>query len=106
MITPIEMYSMVPKSQEASMIHSAANAKHAAQHESGMQEIAHQVRQNTQQIVHTTSAENPDYRYDAKEQGNGSYSSGEKKKKKKEDGSEPEKNEDKNEKKSGFDIRI
>ena len=105
MITPIEMYSMVPKSQEASMIHSAANAKQAAQHESGMQEIAHQVRQNTQQIVHTTSAENPDYRYDAKEQGNGSYSSGEKKKKKKEDGSEQDR-ENQTENHGGFDIRI
>ncbi|MBP5532966.1 MAG: hypothetical protein J6X68_03280 [Lachnospiraceae bacterium] len=105
MITPIEMYSMVPKSQEASMLHSAQNAKHTAQHESGMQEIAREVRQNTQQIVHTTSAENPDYRYDAKEQGNGSYSSGEKKKKKKEDGSEHG-NEHKEENHGGFDIRI
>ena len=106
MITPIEMYSMIPKSQEASMVHSAQNAKHTAQQQSGMQEIAHEARQNTQQIVHTSSADNPDFRYDAKEQGNGSYSSGEKKKKKKEDGSEPEKNDAKAENKGGFDIRI
>jgi len=105
MITPIEMYSMVPKSQEASMLHSAQNAKHTAQHESGMQEIAREVRQNTQQIVHTTSAENHDYRYDAKEKGNGSYSSGEKKKKKKENGSEQDR-EKKEENHGGFDIRI
>ena len=102
MITPIEMYSMVPKSQEASMVHSAQNAKHVAQQQSGMQEIAREARQNTQQIVHTTSAENPDYRYDAKEQGNGSYSSGEKKK---EDGSEQDR-ENQTENHGGFDIRI
>ena len=106
MITPIEMYSMLPKSQEASMIHSAQNAKHAAQQQSGMQEIAREVRQNTQQIVHTTSAENPDYRYDAKEQGNGSYSSREKKKKKKEDGSEQDREKNNTENHGGFDIRI
>lgn len=88
------------------MIHSAQNAKHVAQQQSGMQEIAREVRQNTQQIVHTTSAENPDYRYDAKEQGNGSYSSGEKKKKKKEDGSEQDREKNNTENHGGFDIRI
>ena len=83
MITPIEMYSMVPKSQEASMIHSTANAKHAAQQQEGMQEIAQQARQNTQQTVQTTAAEYAEYRYDAKEKGNGTYSRDGKNKKKK-----------------------
>ena len=105
MITPIEMYSMVPKSQEASTVHSAANAKHVAQQQEGMQEMAHQIRHDSQQTVHATSAENPEYRYDAKEQGNGSYSSGNKNKKKKEDESEHGE-EGKSTEHHGFDIRI
>ena len=105
MITPIEMYTMVPKSQEASMVHSSANAKHVAQQQGGMQAIEHEVRHNTQQTVQATGAENPEYRYDAKEQGNGSYSSNEKKKKKKEDGSEHEEGNPAQET-HGFDIRI
>ena len=105
MITPIEMYSMVPKSQEASMVHSTANAKHVAQQQSGMQEIAHQARQNTQQTVQATAAEYTEYRYDAKEKGNGSYSRNEQKKKKKEESEQHEEGKSK-ETHSGFDVRI
>jgi len=105
MITPIEMYSMVPKSQEVSNIHSAANAKNLAQQQGGMQEIEHQVRQNTQQTVQATAAENPEYRYDAKEQGNGRYSSDKKKKKKKDEESEHHES-GSTEEHGGFDIRI
>jgi len=106
MITPIEMYTMVPKSQEASMIHSASNTKHVAQQQSGMQEIAHEARLHEQQVVRATSAENPEYRYDAKEKGNGSYSENEKKKKKKENDSEHGEEGNNNTAHSGFDIRI
>jgi len=105
MITPIEMYSMVPKSQEASMVHSTANAKHAAQQQGGMQEIAHQVRQNSQQTVQTTEAEYTAYRYDAKEQGNGSYSQNEKNKKKKDESEQHEEGKS-TESHGGFDVRI
>lgn len=106
MITPIEMYTMVPKSQEASMLHSSANAKNVAQQQSGMQEIAHEARLHEQQIVHATPTENPEYRYDAKEKGNGSYSESEKKKKKKENDSEHGEEGKDNTVHSGFDIRI
>ena len=106
MITPIEMYSMVPKSQEASMIHSTANAKHVAQQQEGMQEIAHQARQNTQQTVQTSAAEYAEYRYDAKEQGNGTYSRDGKKKKKNEEESEQHEEKKGTETHGGFDIRI
>ena len=106
MITPIEMYSMVPKSQEASNVHSLANAKNVAQQQEGMQEIVSQVRHNSQQTVKATSAENPEYRYDAREQGNGSYSSNENKKKKKEDESEHHDENKNGSLNGGFDIRI
>ena len=105
MITPIEMYTMVPKSQEVSNIHSQNNAKNVAMQQNGMQELASEARHHEQQVVQTTSSQNPEYRYDAKEQGNGSYQDGQKKKKKKED--ESEHTEEKiTSKKHGFDIRI
>jgi len=106
MITPIEMYTMVPKSQEVSMLHSNANAKNVAMQQEGMQELNHQAHQNTQQTVQATAAENPEYRYDAKEQGNGSYSSKKKNKKKKEDESEDYEEKNKSDSHGGFDIRI
>ena len=106
MITPIEMYTMVPKSQEASMLHSASNARNVAQQQSGMQEIAQVVRHNEQQVVHAASAENPEFRYDAKEKGNGSYSGEEKKKKKKENESGHSEEGQGKGSHSGFDIRI
>lgn len=105
MITPIEMYTMVPKSQEASIQHHAENIKQVQQQQNGMQQIENQARQNTQQTVRAANADNPEYRYDAKEQGNGSYSGGGQKKK------EEKKDEKQTEKKpskitSGFDVRI
>jgi hypothetical protein len=106
MITPIEMYTMVPKSQEVSTLHSQANARTDAQHHNVVQQIADEVRHNDQQVVHMTSAENPEYRYDAKEQGNGSYSEQNKKKKKKENESETGENGTNASGHSGFDIRI
>ncbi|MBO4510152.1 MAG: hypothetical protein IKW90_10065 [Lachnospiraceae bacterium] len=106
MITPIEMYTMVPKSQEASIVHSTNIAKQVAQQQSGMQEIAHEARVHEQQVVQATAAENPEYRYDAKEKGNGSYSEKEKKKKKKENESEQKENGTDTGVHSGFDIRI
>ena len=88
------------------MVHSAANAKNIAQQQSGMQQIAHEARVHEQQVVQTTSTENPEYRYDAKEQGNGSYSSEEKKKKKKENESEHKEDGSEQGHTGGFDIRI
>lgn len=105
MITPIEMYSMAPKSQEASFVQHGENVRHVAQQQGGMQSIEQQARQNTQQTVHAANADNPEYRYDAREQGNNSYNPNPKKKKKKD---ENDKN-DSDEKKTishGFDIRI
>ena len=107
MITPIEMYTMVPKSQEVSAQHSQANAKNVAMQQNGMQELSNEARHHEQQVVQTTSSQNPEYRYDAKEQGNGSYSGNQKKKKKKEDGSEPDSNGNGSSGDvHGFDIRI
>lgn len=106
MITPIEMYSMVPKSQEASMVQHGENARHVAQQQGGMQSLEQQARQNTQQTVHAANADNPEYRYDAREQGNSSYNPNSNKKKKKDEEEKNEKAEKKDFPHGGFDIRI
>lgn len=105
MITPIEMISMAPKSQEASIVHHGENARMTAQQQGGMQQVENQARQSTQQTVRATHAENPEYRYDAKEQSNNSYSGGQKKKKQQDEKKDGEKI-PKDYSKGGFDIRI
>lgn len=104
MITPIEMYSMVPKSQEASIVRNGENVRQVAQQQGGLQSVEQQQRQNTQQTVKTMEATNPEYRYDAKEQGNNQYSQNGGKKKKKQD--EEERKEASSQNHSGFDVRI
>lgn len=105
MITPIEMYSMVPKSQEASILRNGENARQVAQQQGGMQSVEQQARQNTQQTVKTMEATNHEYRYDAKEKGNGQYSEEEKRKKKKKE-QEEHIGENTSKRSGGFDVRI
>lgn len=105
MITPIEMYSMVPKSQEASIVHHGEHVRQNAQQQGGMQQVEQHARQSTQQTVQTTHAENPEYRYDAKEQGNNSYSR-DQNKKKKEEQKKSENKEGDSPMQGGFDVRI
>lgn len=101
-ITPIEMASMAPKSQEVS------NYKHQESQKPMNDQILihnklnHDVKQNSQQTVKTNKGDNKEYRYDAKEKGNNSYSGSNSNKKKKE-----ESKEEKSKMKSGsIDIRI
>ena len=106
MITPIEMYTMVPKSQEASMQHHAENTKQVNQQLNGMQQIENQARQNTQQTVRAANADNPEYRYDAKEHGNNEYYGGQREKKKKKDEEKKEEGTVKKTSPGRFDVRI
>ena len=97
MITPIEMYTMIPKSQEASHVKQGELAKDASRQAEAMQHIENQANDNTQRTVRMSETENPEYRYDAKEKGNNSYS-GQEHKKGEEDREEEEK------KKKGFNM--
>lgn len=107
MITPIEMYTMVPKSQEASNIRHGEQARDASQHAQIVQNIAHEANENTQRTVRMSEAENPDYRYDAKEKGNNEYSpDGDRKKKKDEEEEQEKRPVNHSERPGGIDIRI
>lgn len=86
-ITPIEMYTMVPKSQEAVSVRHGEQVRENAQQAGTMQQIEQKSDADSMRTVAATETENPDYRYDAKEGGNGQYS-GENGKKEKKDHNE------------------
>lgn len=107
MITPIEMYTMVPKSQEASNVRHGEMARDASQQAQVVQNINRQAEANTQRTVAMSEADNPDYRYDAKEKGNNEYSSDGDRKNKKENKDEQESKPVNNSARpGGIDIRI
>lgn len=84
-IRPIDIYTMAPKSQEASQIKQFESAKALHEQEQLSSSFKQVVEHKSQQTTKSEKGENKDYRYDAKEKGNNSYSGGEKKKKKKEE---------------------
>ena len=110
MITPIEMYTMVPKSHEASQIKHGEQVKDASRVAELTQNIEHQASENTQKTVRMSEATNPEYRYDAKEKGNNGYSSGGGRKKGEDDHEEDEKKDNRlhnmTDHTGGIDIRI
>lgn len=102
-IPPLERAVMPPKTQEASQLQHAHQQKQAhAQDQLGVQ-YQNMVQHNSQQTVKMTKSENNEYRYDAKEKGNGKFS-GKKQGKKQKEQEEAEKG--KPVPTRGFDIRI
>lgn len=102
-INPIDIVTIAPKSQETSQMQSAN--QHKVQHMQEAQEVKFQkeVEHNTKQTVKTIKGENNEYRYDAKEKGNGTYEKKKKEQKKKQESSKEEKEKMKL---SSFDITI
>lgn len=101
-IPPIERALVPQKSQEASQLQYANQQKQAHAQDQTVVQYHNTLRQNTQQTVKMTKSENNEYRYDAKNKGNGSYSGKKQEGKKKQE-------EEKKEKPvftRGFDIRI
>lgn len=73
-IRPIDMISIAPRSQEAANQH--LNSQNKAEHaQSNMvQQFGKHVKENSEVVIQTSKGEQKEYRYDAKEKGNGSYS--------------------------------
>ena len=85
MISPIEMYSMIPESDVAAMQRQGELTKDASQHVNGMQQFDHETMSNSQKTVKMNETDSPEYRYDGTEgNGQGYEPSGEKKKKEEE----------------------
>lgn len=82
-ISPIEMISFVPKSQEASQIKNNEQQKPMNEQMAFANQFKDDIKKNSEQTVASTKSDNPEYRYDAKEGGkNSSYEQQKKKKKK------------------------
>ncbi len=85
MISPIEMYSMIPKSDAAAMQRQGELAKDNGQHVNGLQHFDHETMTNSQKTVRMNETDSPEYRYDGTEgNGQGYEPSGGKKKKEEE----------------------
>ena len=103
-ITPIEMISMVPKSQEASYMKHSEAQKPNVQQQVMATKMNQDIKHNGSQPVPTKKSVNEEYRYDAKEKGNNNYQGNQKKKK---DSKKEESGKDKNRSSfGGIDIRI
>lgn len=107
-ITPIEMYTMVPKSQEASNLRHGELAKDASQQAGMLRQFGQDINANSQRTVRSKESDDPEYRYDNKDgssNGKGYDASGRRK------GRSNEQQKDKKDKpgysgSGGFDIRI
>lgn len=84
-IRPIDIISIAPRSQEAASQH--LNSQNKAEHaQSNMvQQFSKHMKENAEVVIQTSKGEQKEYRYDAKEKGNGSYSGQKSKGKKKKD---------------------
>lgn len=108
-ITPIEMYTMIPKSQEAANIKQSELTRNQNQHAQGTMKFDETISQSMQKTVGTNHSDNPEYRFDAKDGGNGAqYSGSGQRKKEKEEKGEKEIGGYVNhsERQGGIDIRI
>jgi hypothetical protein len=87
-ITPIEVVTMAPKSQEASVFKHQEVQKTFNDQAIFNSEFKQEIQHNNNQTVKTSKGENKEYRYDAKEKGNNSYMGKKQKKKQKENESD------------------
>lgn len=80
-ITPIEIVSMAPKSQEVSHYKQQEFQRPINEQVQINHQFKNEIIHNSKQTVKLEKSENKEYRYDAKEKGNNSYSGSKQKKK-------------------------
>lgn len=90
-ITRMDMMTMAPKTNEATSYKVQQNQKPVTEQMVMSQEMNKTIQHNSRQTVRKADAQNPEYRYDAKEKGNNQYD-GKQKKKSKKDNEEKVKN--------------
>ncbi len=102
-IGPIEMTGMVTRSQDISLFKQNEDNKPMIDQSNSLVSVQKKAQDQNQQVNQADNAEYHEYRYDAKEKGNGSYQDNRnknKKNKKEEDGKVVVKQT------TGFDMRI
>ncbi|MBE5959907.1 MAG: hypothetical protein E7256_00735 [Lachnospiraceae bacterium] len=103
-ISPVELLSMAPKSQEASFVRQHEVQKPVHEQIQIMEKVSQEVKHNAESVIKMGKTDNPEYRYDTDRRGNNPFF-GQQKKKKKKDGKE-DKEEKKKSLSSTIDIRI
>lgn len=109
-IRPIDMISIAPRSQEASHQQTSDQNRLNHAHQNMADQFSKHVKDEAEVVIQTSKGEQQEYRYDAKEKGNGTYrgNSGKKDKKQKKEEQKEHKGENKvgATPKSSFDIKI
>ncbi len=103
-ITPIEVASFIPKSQEASQMKALEHQKPASEQLAFADRFKDEIQRNSEQTVATTKSVNPEFRYDAKEKSGNPYYYQQPKKRKK--NNETKQNGGPLEEHHGIDIKI
>lgn len=104
MPTPIDLFTVIPRSQEISSIQHTELHKPNDQQMQLNSQFNQQVKHDQKKTVKSMKGENNEFRYDAKEKGNGHTSGKDKQDLKKKD--QKESKDDKQIKRSSFDIKI
>ena len=92
-IARIDIMTMAPKTNEATSIKVNQNEKPVKEQVVISDHQQKNIEHNSQQTIRKANADNPAYRYDAKEKGNNAYSNnGKQKKKSNQDEKEKQKN--------------
>lgn len=102
-IRPIDLNGMIQKTQDISTLKQNEDNKPAVEQQMLYSQEVKKTEQKMRQVVEAHEKENQEFRYDAREKGNGQQykSSGKKKKRQQKNGSVIKKGQD-----SGFDIKI
>ncbi len=107
MIRPVEMQMLIPNSQTVSNVQHNENQRPVQQNMLTAEQVAKEVKHNSDSIIQKDTVNIRDYRYDAKEKGNGEYhGDGGKKRDKKQEDKNNDKKSDKEPVRVNFDIKI
>lgn len=103
-IKPIVMSGAISRVQDMSTIKQNEDNKGLVDQKNFQTQFSKEIDHHVKQVNTTDKSENKEYRYDAKEKGNGNFYDGQKKKREQEKKEEKDKVRVKNQ--GGFDIRI
>lgn len=104
-IRPVDLNGMIQRTNDVSTIKQQEDTKPFVDQQNIQTGMIKQQERKMKEVVHANDAEEPEYRYDAKEKGNGSYQ-GQKKKKKGKKNEETLGQIKKKDSIQGFDVRI
>ena len=84
MIRPIEMQMLLPRSESVGNTQQFENQRVVNENAFAANQVAKEVKQNSETVIRKNPNEFAEYKYDAKEEGNGTYQNPRKHKKQKE----------------------